>query len=439
MPNRILGKEVWNSLSSYGRSITRVLDTLELIVEKEIRHNLFSYKFSIITVLTTILILVSIFVMYRDYGLARENYEILESLRSTGEDPAIVIPPTPLSICAKGLDENLCRSHGLDWGHRIAASSKQQSVNDLFKLFTAPDLLYVIKVVLSLCAVLFGVDMVSGEKETGTLRQSLSGSLGRPILIIGKWIGGFASFILPLFMAVLLGTAFVTLQPSVEMSPQNWARLGLFLLSSVVYLAVFFSLGLLISCLTHQTSSSLVVSLFAWTILVFLIPNLGNILARQLVEIPTVQQLELKRLQIAVKRQLVANQTEDYRKRMEWLRRCDSEQDQLTADYRNRFDRLVTLSQNITRISPTVSFTFLATDLMGTGILEEGRLKSAVMQYMFGRGSGGGRDRPTFSYQRTSCREVLGRGGLNNFLILVLFNLLFFAATYVAFLRYDVR
>ncbi|UCF15555.1 MAG: hypothetical protein JSW59_19325, partial [Phycisphaerales bacterium] len=111
----------------------------------------------------------------------------------------------------------------------------------------------------------------------------------------------------------------------------------------------------------------------------------------------------------------------------------------LTADYRNRFDRLVTLSQNITRISPTASFTFLATDLMGTGILEEGKLKSAVMQYMFGSGGGGGRDRPTFSYQRTSCREVLGRGGLNNFLILVLVNLLFFAATYVAFLRYDVR
>ncbi|UCE46445.1 MAG: ABC transporter permease subunit [Phycisphaerales bacterium] len=439
MVDRIVGKEVWDGLSSYGRSITRVFDTLELIVEKEIRHNFFSYKFSIITVLTTILILVSIFVMYRDYGLARENYDILESLSSTAEDRSVVIPPTPLSIFAKGLDENLCRSHGLGWGRRISASSKQQSVNDLFKLFTTPDLLYVIKVVLSLCAMLFAVDMVSGEKETGTLRQSLSGSLGRPILIIGKWIGGFVSIILPLFIAVLLGTAFVTLQPSVEMSPQNWARLGLFLLSSVVYLAVFFSLGLLISCLTHQTSSSLVVSLFAWTILVFLIPNLGNILARQLVQIPTVQQLELKRLQIAVKRQLVANQTKDYRERMEWLGRCDSEQDQLTADYRNRFDRLVTLSQNITRISPTASFTFLATDLMGTGILEEGRLKSAVMQYVFGSGNDEDRSRPSFSYQRASCREVLGRGGLNNLLILVLVNLLFFAATYVAFLRYDVR
>ncbi len=58
MLNRIVGKEIRNSLSSYRLSIARVLATLELIVEKEMRHNLFSYKFSIITILTTILILV---------------------------------------------------------------------------------------------------------------------------------------------------------------------------------------------------------------------------------------------------------------------------------------------------------------------------------------------------------------------------------------------
>lgn len=444
MLNRIIGKEVWDSLSRFRLSIATVLRTLELIVEKEMRHNLFSYKFSIITVLTTILILSSIFIMYRDYCLAREDYEISPStysipLTSEGktEAPLAVIPPTPLSIFAKGLDENLCRSFDVR-GMSIGASSKQQSVNNLFKLFTAPDLLYIIKVVLSLCAMLFAVDMVSGEKETGTLRQSLSGSLARPILIIGKWIGGFTGFILPLFIAVLLGTAFVTLQPRVDMSPQNWAKLGLFLLSSVIYLSVFFSLGLLISCLTHQSSSSLVISLFAWTAFVFLIPNLGNILARQLVEIPTVQQLEVKRQLIAVSG-MEGYSLPTVRERMARHERTRSEQDQLTEDYRNRFDRLVTLSQNITRVSPTASFTFLATDLMGTGISEERRLKRAVRQYFFGRADNDQGDPPSFSYQRTSCREVLARGGLNNLMILVLFNLLFFAATYVAFLRYDVR
>jgi ABC-type transport system involved in multi-copper enzyme maturation permease subunit len=385
------------------------------------------------------LILASIFMMYRDYSLARENYETLERLSSTSG--AAVIPPTPLSIFVKGLDDNLCRSY--DKGVNIEVSSKQQSVNKVFRLFTTPDLLYVIKVVLSLCAMLFAFDMICGEKEAGTLCQSLSSSLGRPILILGKWIGGFTSFVVPLFIAVLLGTTFVALQPTVALSPQDWARLGLFLLSSVIYLAVFFSLGLLISCLTHQASSALVVSLSVWTLLVFLIPNLGNILARELVEIPTVQQLEVARTHNFV-RLYLAERTMGNTDRSELDRLVDrvrAESDQLAEDYRNRFNRLLAVSQNITRMSPAAAFTFLATDIMGTGVAEERRLKSAVLQYIhtMRKWSGPTDSRPAFRYERSRCGETLAQAGLGNLLILLLFGILLGTGAYVAFLRYDVR
>jgi len=373
--------------------------------------------------------------MYRDYCLALENYEI-----QSKSDGLAVIRPTPLSIFAKGLEENLCRSYARGFVGRIDISTKQKSVNNLFKLFTAPDLLYIIKVILSLCAMLFTFDMVSGEKETGTLRQSLSCSLKRPVLIIGKWVGGFISFILPFFIALLLGTIFVTLSPMVDMNPENWLKLGMFLLSSVLYLAIFFSLGLLISCLTHQSSSSLVISLFAWAMLVFLIPNLGNILARQLVRIPTVQQLEIKREQIQIKTEIEVNRLPNWPERKKCVERANSERKTLAEDYRNSFNRLVTVSRNITRISPAAAFTFLATDITGTGMLEERRLKSAFLQYrdtLWNWNEKG--DRPDFGYQRSSVKEVLDQGGLSNCLILILFNILFFAGAHVAFLRYDVR
>jgi ABC-type transport system involved in multi-copper enzyme maturation permease subunit len=408
---------------------------LNTIIRKEILSNFLSYKFSIITILSTILIFVSIFVMYRDYGQAIENYEILAS-----DSDAAVIPPTPLSIFAKGLEEYLCQAYKEGYLGSIGISRRQKSVNKLFKLFTTPDLLYVIKVILSLCAMLFAFDVVCGEKETGTLRQSLSNDLKRPVLIIGKWIGGFISFILPFFIAVILGTIFVTLSPMVDMNPGNWIKLGLFLLSSVIYLAVFFSLGLLISCLTHRSSTSLVISLFVWAIFVFLIPNLGNILARQFVRIPTVQQLELKRNQIQIKTEVEVNTLQTWPERKKIIERANSEKEALAEDYRNRFNRLVTVSRNITSISPAAAFTFLATDMMGTGMLEEHRLKRAFLQY---KEAPSGEDeegaKPTFSYQRSSIQEALGPGGLSSCLIIILFNILFFTGAYVAFLRYDAR
>ncbi len=424
---------------------------LKTIIRKEILSNLLSYKFSIIFVLSTTLILVSIFVMYRDYCMALDNHDIL---RKESGDRVEIIRPTPLGIFAKGLDENLSRPWQLEGIGVGISGKKQKSLNNLFKLFTAPDLLYIIKVILSLCAMLFAYDMVSGEKETGTLRQSLSNSLKRPVLIFGKWLGGFTGFILPFFVAVLLGTIFMTLSPIIDMNAQDWAKLGLFLLSSVIYLSVFFSLGLLISCLTHRSSTSLVISLFVWAMLVFLIPNLGNILARQFVRIPTTQHLELKRQQIFrrsfAEMKRIPKTQPDFKKLLKALEfRTIAEGDKVDKDYRNRFNSLVKVSQNITRISPTAAFTVLATDIMGTGVAEERRLKRAAQNYkdnlveLYYMDENVDEENepevPDFHYQRSSVKEILGRGGLSNCLVLILFNILFFTGAHVTFLRYDVR
>ena len=149
------------------------------------------------------------------------------------------------------------------------------------------------------------------------------------------------------------------------MNAHDWAKLGLFILSSVIYLAVFFSLGLLISSLTHRSSTSLIISLFVWTILVFLIPNLGNILAPQFVQIPTAQQLELKRKQIMNRARFelkrIPKSRPDFEKRAKALElRTIAEGDKLDEDYRNRINSLVKVSQSITGFSPAPAFTLLA-------------------------------------------------------------------------------
>ncbi len=425
------------------------------ITKKEILENLLSFKFAIITIFSMVLILTSIFIMYRDYQLRLENYEILHP---ESNQPIAIIPPTPLSIFVKGLDESMGRSYEIRFGGQVRVGSKQQRVNNLFRLFTAPDLLYIVKVIIALCAMLFAFDIISGEKEAGTLRLSLSNNVGRPIMVIGKWIGGFTSLIVPFIIAVLLGVILVTLSPQVQMNSGNWVKLGMFFLSSLLYLAVFFSLGLFISSITHRPASSLVISLFMWALIVFVIPNLGNILARQFVTIPSVQQLEVKREHIWIKEVFDLNQQMKQVDRSQprneaindvmskTLNNINSENDRLIADYRTRFDRLVTLSKNISRFSPSAAFTYLATDIAGTGILEERKLKQAVLRYkdfVYDKpiDSGGNLlgDFPAFSFQRSSVKEVLSAEGFINLTILIMFNVLIFAAAYVAFLRYDVR
>lgn len=414
---------------------------LTAIIKKEILENITSYKFTVVVLLSTILILTSIVIMGRDYQLRMENYEIL---KPESDDPTALAKPTPLSLFAKGVDENLCRSYQISFGGQIRVGSKQQSVNNLFRLFTAPDLLYIIKVIMALCALLFAFDRISGEKENGTLKLALANAIKRPHLIFGKWIGGFASLIIPFMLAVLISTAFVILWPNIGLSGSDWIRLILFLLSGIIYMAIFFSLGFFISTMAHRAASALIVSLFAWTLLVFILPNLGNIMARQLKPIPSVQQLEMRRNHIWIKAVFDRNQGRthgtDYRDII------SRENDMLMADYRSQFEGLVDLSQNITRLSPAAAFTFLATDIMGTGLQEERRLKQAVLQYKHQTQSRDSDsdgnligDFPVFQYQRRTLADALSPGFFSNLLILILFNVIFFSAAYVAFLRYDIR
>jgi len=417
------------------------------IIKKEIQENLYSYKFTVVTLLIMVAIFASLFIMYRDYQLRVENYEIL---RPTSKEPIAITPPTPLSIFVKGLDETIGRSYRMFFGGQIQVGSKQQSVNTLFRLFTNPDLLYIIKVILSLCALLFAFDMISKEKETRTLSLSLSNGIKRTSYIIGKWIGGFTTFIMPFAAVLLLGTIILLFSSHLHFNIEQWAKLGMFLLSSVVYLAFFFSLGLLISCITYTSASSLVISLFLWAMTVFVVPNLGNTLARQFVKIPSVQQLEMKREHIWVKEVFEITQamkrgdrTQSFDKTLGTI---NSENEKLINDYRTRFNRLVSLSKNITRFSPSAAFTYLATDITGTGVKEEHKMKEAVLNYkdmVWDKpvDSGGNilGDFPAFTFRRSSIKEVLADEGLFNFAILILFNVLSFASTYVAFLKYDVR
>ncbi len=124
----------------------------------------------------------------------------------------------------------------------------------------------------------------------------------------------------------------------------------------------------------------------------------------------------------------------------------NNENDKLMADYRVHFNSLVSISKDITRLSPAAAFTYLSTDIAGTGISEEQEVKAAVLQYkdmVFNLPTDNNMnvvgELPAFSYKRRSIRDILGGDGIVNLTVLFLFTMLSFTAAYVMFLRYDVR
>jgi ABC-type transport system involved in multi-copper enzyme maturation permease subunit len=410
------------------------------IARKEILANLLGYKFYVVVLLAAVLIGTSLFIMTRDYKDRLDDYGLI---RPKPGEPIAVNPPNPLAVFAKGLDESMARSFEVETTG-VTVRAGQKSANAVFAFFPTPDLLYIVRVVLSLVALLFGFDQVSREKEGGTLRLMLANPASRGAVLAGKWLGNFVSLAVPFLLVSAIGIAVISLDPAVRFSSGQTGRLALILALSLVYIAFFLSLGILVSALTRRASSSLVILLFAWTLLVFVLPNLGTLAARQLVDVPSVRALSEKRQQVWTREVLLG-----IRGKKDWAARVktiSAENDALEADYRVKFDRLVALSKNINRVSPVASFVYAVTEIAGTGIGEEGAFKREVVRYkdglidrMLAAPDTGLADAPAFRYAYRPLGDVLAAGALFDIAWLAACGILFFALSYLAFIRYDVR
>ena len=410
------------------------------IARKEILANLLSYKFYVVILLAAFLVATSFFIMTRDYKERLADYSLI---RPKPGEPIAVNPPNPLSIFAKGLDEAMARSFEVG-PTGISVRAGQKSGNTVFAFFPTPDFLYIVRVVLSLIALLFGFDQVSREKEAGTLRQMLANQTSRSTILIGKWAGNFLSLAVPFLLVTTLGIAVLGLDPDIRFSSDQVLRLGLILALTLVYIAFFLSLGILISTLTRRASSSIVILLFIWALLVFILPNLGTLIARQVVDVPSVRALSEKREQVWTREILLRIKGQG--DMPSHVRTISAENDALEADYRVKFDRLVDLSKNINRISPVASFVYAVTEIAGTGIGEEGAFKGEVVRYknaVLGKRLASpdlkSLEYPAFLYRYRQLGRVLASGALFDTAWLAAFGILFFALSYLAFVRYDVR
>ena len=436
---------------------------MKLVVRKEIAENIISYRNLITTGLCIVLFLSSALIMTRDYQNRQTSYSLRDAMGQTrtGMRPKLAKPPASLSILAHGLDANMGRLIFIWWSQprkEVGADVVDPGErNPLFSLFAAPDFVYIIKIVMSVLALFFAFDSVCGEKERGTLKMMLaSGGTSRSSIVLGKWLGGYLSLLICLLPALLLVLIWMAIHPAVDIRGEDWIRIGFIVLFSMVYISIFFLLGLLVSTLTHRGATSLLIILLLWVVWVVGMPNLGVLLAKQLSPVP-------ESLAFMSEKQAVGQ------------RRFDSQMDSFEA-YWQADDRYISevskqadLVQKLTRVSPLASYVYISAALARTGVAESQRYKRAVIdwdrsirrtsdqrmqeyrkrmeEYNAGRtstlpkrpkGAYEWAEEVPFAYREMRLSEAFGTIWADVFLMLV-FNIVLFMAAYLSFLRYDVR
>lgn len=468
---------------------------LKDIIKKEILETITSAKFVFTFLLCAILILLSVYTGIVNYradqkefsaavALNKKNLESQQSYQAlAGLGTKINKPPQVLGAISTGVDEAVGRVATVNIAYDPNLVDSKYESNPVFSVFGALDLTFIVKIVLSLFAILFTYDAIVGEKEKGTLKLTLSNRVPRDRLILGKVIGGFISLLIPLIIPLILSLLILLVYPNITLAGQDWLRLLLMFLMFFLYLSVFFTLGLLVSARTSKSSTSFLVLLFIWVIFVTIIPKLSVMSAGRLKPIPSVHEITAKKdaflQQIqggAQKRVLdwakensamAAKDRKGYQEKLkkfleDWQQDLTSKIDEnnaaLERDYQAKKKSQERLAINISRISPASALTFSTMSFARTGLDEHERFLASIRAYkpIFTKWanakmmrsidfSGSGQtakvvldDMPQHKFEPETLSKSLARTipdfGLMLFLIIV-----FFAGAYVSFLKFDVR
>lgn len=421
------------------------------IARKQLLDNILSLRFPIALVLCFLLMLFSVYMLIENYAhqvsdlsgfLRADRYK--EAAAGHWDVARLSEGPTPVTRRPSAL-KVLCQGMGDDTSliatiRPFAGAIYQQKAfitNTAPGLFPGIDVTLIVNIVVSLLAVIFTYDAISGEKRDGTLRLLLSNPVPRYQILLGKWLGSYASFFLS-FVPSLIGVALlIMLHPMIEFTGQEWRSAVLIFALSVIYATVFFSLGLLVSSRTSEPRTSLLTLLAIWTFLALIIPNLSPYLAAAMYPTRTPYEVEAElnsigfeeaekaweRVRVAMGEELEGHLREvmvgrnlkpvpggswnlgygtwsDGIKMLIWsvedevakrklqsissrsarreLKNVASRSSKVKSAYMASLHKQMGASKAISSLSPLAAFTYLATDLAHTGIQSEEDFRRAV-------------------------------------------------------------
>ena len=255
------------------------------LIHRELLDNLMTFRFAAALLIALLLIVANTVVLIQDYNRRLANYntavkthrrQLYEMKTYSAGELVLDRPPNPLSIFNTGLDKRQGNEiwvyHGYVptlWDARMHGSD-----NLFLKVFTSIDIVFIIEVLLSLMALIFAYDAIAGEREGGTLRLVLTHPVSRGHILLAKYISAMFCLLVPLLMSLVLVIILLTISTTISLSTNDFLRIGGIVFSSVLYLSVFYLIGMLISAAMHRTSTALMLSMFVWGFMVLAYPSM---------------------------------------------------------------------------------------------------------------------------------------------------------------------
>ena len=383
------------------------------IIKRELYDNLNSLRFALATALLFVLMLVNAVTYIQEHPVRMQKYheattESLNTLRSrtdlfgiAQEGPGnLYKKPSPLYFCAEGGDlflsdfvygtptvqitNNLKGFWSLHYPGAFPNSSNIRPAT------IKVDWGFVIGYILSLIAVLFTFDSISGERERGTLRLMLANSVPRHTVLIGKFLGALVSISVPFMVSILMNLLVISTSSNVHFGTDTWNRLLIIFFLAILYLCLFLALGLLISSFVQNSGASLVILLLTWcTFVVFIPSTLASIASGfsnpmtydEFYKRQRQNQKELRDEYVALLQEIRGFPDKKIQLDSEYVTKGTEQEERLTQEHLTQQIAQIQLARSVTRISPVTLIQYLLEVFVGTGFERHQQFLENVQRY----------------------------------------------------------
>jgi ABC-2 type transport system permease protein len=266
----------------------------------------------------------------------------------------------------------------------------------------------------AILAIAIGFNLISGEKESGSLKSLLSHPVFRDTIINGKALGGMGALGFAMLVMTLLSIG-ILMMLGIMPTGDEFVRILVFMGFSLLFMFSFFAIALMCSTIAKNSTRAITYSLVIFVVISAVMPIAGSIVGMQLAgdmpEYPGMSRQDINEAEGE------AISEEEHREEQE---RIEEEWQEEMQEYGKKVMRV----QEMFSIGdPKSNF-----DKVSAAVLDP---TFEPLRGFFGPMGGESR-------AETSILEALGMVW-KNLLVLLVFPVIMFAIAYIKFMRMDIR